>query len=189
MSDKEKDVVAEANNNFSLKLYPLLIKPNENLFFSPFSIFTALAMAYAGARSITERQMADVLKFNTDQEVLHPLIQQLTDILISKDVEIKVANALWVQLGYNLLNKYMFIINRSYNGSVYKLDFKKASEACAKINSWVSEQTRDKITNIINEGLLHEDLRLILINAIYFKSEWESTFKEENTKDEDFTLI
>jgi len=130
------------------------------------------------------------LKFNTDQEALHPLIQQLTDNLsISKDVEINVANALWVQLGYKLLNKYMFIINRSYNGSVYELDFKKGSEACAKINSWVSEQTRDKISDIINESMLREDLRLILINALYFKCRWASVFEERVTKDEDFTLI
>ena len=190
MPDKERDIVAEANNDFSLNLYPLLLRGEENLFFSPLSIFTALAMAYAGAKNLTESQMADVLNFNTDQEALHPLIKNLTDDLTdSKSAEINIANALWVQMGYKLLNKYMFTINRNYNGSAYEIDFTNASDACAKVNSWVSEQTRDKIPNIINESMIKGDLRVILMNAIYFKCKWAKVFQELDTQDDDFTLI
>ena len=190
MPDKERDVVAEANNSFSLALYPYLKQSEKNLFFSPFSIFTALSMVYAGAKNLTEKQMAETMHYNTEQEDLHPLIQQLTEQLIdTRDVDINIANALWVQLGYKLLNKYMFVINRSYNGQVYELDFQKSSEACSKINSWVSEQTREKIPNIINENMLQQDPKLILINAIYFKCKWASVFSRKSTKKGDFTLI
>ncbi len=184
-----ENLIIEASTNFTFKLFSQLKKPDENLFFSPFSIFSALAMVYAGANSLTETQIADVLKFDMDQDILHPALKKLMmDLLKSRGVELNIANSLWVQTGFELLHKFTYIINRDYGGSVYNVNFKIVSETCAKINGWVSEQTRNKITEIVNKFSLKEDTKLFLINAIYFKGFWMSPFKNSLTKDDFFTL-
>ena len=185
-----EDVIIESNTYFAFKLFSQLKTPEENLFFSPFSIFSALAIVYVGARNVTETQLAEVLKFNMDQDILHPTLKKLmTDLLKSRGIELNIANSLWVQTGFDLLHKFTYIINRDYRGSVFNVNFKTASEVCAKINSWVSEQTRNKITEIVNKTSLKEDTKLFLINAIYFRGFWMSPFKDSLTKDDFFTLI
>jgi len=185
-----EDVIIESSTYFAFKIFSQLKTLEENLFFSPFSIFSALAMVYVGARNVTETQLADILEFNMDQDILHPSLKELmTDLLKNREIELDIANSLWVQTGFDLLHKFLYIIKRDYGGSVFNVNFNIASEACAKINSWVSEQTRNKITEIINKTSLNEDTKLFLINAIYFKGFWMSPFKNSLTKDDFFTLI
>jgi len=185
-----EDVIIESSTHFTFKIFSQLKRPEENLFFSPFSIFSALAMVYVGAHNVTKTQLADALEFNMDQDILHPTLKELmTHLLKSRGIELNIANSLWVQTGFDLLHKFTYIINRDYGGSVFNVNFKIASEACAKINGWVSEQTRNKITEIVNKTSLKEDTKLFLINAIYFKGFWMSPFKDSQTKDDFFTLI
>jgi len=185
-----ENVLIEANTSFTFNLFSQLKESEENLFFSPYSIFSAFAMVYGGACNQTETQIANVLKFNMDQDILHPAMKDLMmDLLKSRGIELNIANSLWIQTGFNLLHKYTHIINRNYGGSAFDVNFNIQSEACAKINGWVAEQTRNKITNIINENSLNEDTKLFLINAIYFQGFWMSPFKDSLTKDDSFTLI
>jgi len=135
--------------------------------------------------------MEQTLHIPLEQHQFHMTLKKLLRILRSdesnKDTILSIANLMCVKEGYDLLEKFLWTIEDNYDAPIWKLDFSLDVETCAKINAWVSEQTRGKIKNIIDA--IHPEMRIILINAIYFKGEWEKTFDKKYTKDERFTLI
>lgn len=186
-------IVAEGNTAFALNLYGKLREKQGNLFFSPYSISTALAMTYAGARKNTEKQMATVLNFSLDQKRLHPafarLEAQLNAVQEKKGIELSVANALWAQKDYVFLREFLDLTEKNYGAVLNHVDFKKAHEAARrKINAWVEQKTKDKIKDLIKPGVLDALTRLVLTNAIYFKGKWASQFKKSHTKEGPFWL-
>lgn len=187
-----KEVIG-GNNTFAIDLYSQLKKPEKNLFFSPFSIFTALAMIYAGARGLTATQMKEALYITLDQDSFHSTLNALLRTLHSEEsvegFELNITSALWVQRGYDLLQEFLNIIQENYGEAMYKVNFAAVMEACAKINAWVAKQTREKIKGIIAPNSIDEFTRLILINAIYFKGIWAKPFKKIFTMDAPFKLV
>jgi len=201
--------VTEGNNRFAIELYQKLRTAEGNLFFSPYSISTALGMAYAGARGQTAKQMAEALGFPTSSQVLEqrdiagePMTQEeFAQVFgaIIKDLnargskekyQLNIANALWGQKGYAVLPGYLKLIESEYGGKLEALDFKQAAEKARKtINAWVAEKTQDKIKELIGPGVLDPMTRLVLTNAIYFKGNWATQFKENRTRPAPFTLL
>ncbi len=185
--------IARDNTAFATDLYNRLKTNDGNLFFSPFSISTALAMTYAGAREDTAAQMADVLHFSTAPGQLHAsmedLISQLNALQKETDIELRVANAIWAQKGYQFLDAFFRIVRQSYQAEVKQVDFASEAEAARRaINAWVEEQTNQKIRDLIPPGVLNALSRLVLVNAIYFKGFWDSRFKPADTRDMQFWL-
>ena len=183
----------KGNNAFALDLYAKLKETPGNLFFSPYSISTALAMTYAGARANTEAQMAKVLHFGLGQDRLHGVFQAVMGALNAGGkkgtYQLSVANALWGQQGYTFLDPFLDVTRTKYDGGLRQVDFKTAPEPSRKrINHWVEKQTQDKIRNLIPQGLITGDTRLVLTNAIYFKGDWQSPFSKGATRDAPFTL-
>jgi len=203
------NMVVDGNNRFSVRLYQQLRTTDGNLFFSPYSISTALAMTYAGARGTTETQMAEALCFPTSRGVLQemgatgaPMTQEeFAEAFggIIKDLnaqgeegkyQLKVANALWGQAGYAFLSTFVRLVETEYGGTLREMDFAQAAEQVRQtINTWVARQTNDKIRDLIGRGTLDAATRLVLTNAIYFKGDWATQFKESRTRPEPFTLL
>ena len=194
LTAKETDVktLVEGNTKFAFDLYAKLKEEEEgNLFYSPYSISTALAMTYAGAMGNTEKQMAEVLHFILKDEGLHSAFAELQTQLniVQKKGEIKldVANSIWGQEGYDFLKEFLDVINEYYRGKVKFVDFIKACEdARNQINEWVEQKTKNKIKELIKPGILVPLTRLVLVNAIYFKGKWENEFEKKLTKDTPF---
>lgn len=194
-----EQVVVEGNNEFALALFAELRAREGNLFFSPYSISTALAMAYAGAKGQTETQMAKALHFPASLLVpdkqrfasaFGSIIKGLNDRGKKGGYELTVANALWGQQGYEFLNEFLELIKTSYDGRLTEVDFVTDTETARKtINAWVEEKTNNKIKDLIAQGVLSKLTRLVLTNAIYFKGNWARRFKENRTKEAPFTLI
>ncbi len=198
--------IVEGNNSFALELYAKLQGEQGNLFFSPYSISTALAMTYAGARGLTASQMAQVLHFPVSPDEEAESSPKATDRgqfgsafgRIIKDLNARgrkggytltVANALWGQKGYGFLDEFVKFVRTNYDGRLNEVDFVAATEKARKtINAWVEKKTKDKIKDLIPPGVLDQMTRLVLTNAIYFKGNWASQFKEDQTKDAPFTL-
>jgi serpin B len=185
--------LADGNNTFAFDLYGQLSGEEGNLFFSPYSISTALAMTYAGARGETEQQMAAVLHFTLEQESLHPAFSSLTDhfqgIQKKGEVALNIANALWIQEDFELLKPFLKITEKYYGASPFQVNFKEAYERVRiEINGWVEKQTKDKIKDLLPPGILSELTRLVLTNAIYFKGNWALQFEKELTQDEPFWM-
>ena len=176
------------NNEFAFSLYQKIAgaEPNlgKNVFFSPYSISTALGMTYAGARGETAQQMSAALRFDAEQETLHQSFRDLATRLdgTGKPYQLKIANALWGQRNYPFEAKFLSLIGEFYAGGFQTLDFSQAPEPSrVAINHWVERQTADKIRNLLQQGEITSMTRLVLTNAIYFKGEWETPFEKNQT--------
>ncbi|MDD5287998.1 MAG: serpin family protein [Dehalococcoidales bacterium] len=197
-TDMEK--LTEGNNTFALDLYQTLKENNGNVFYSPYSISSALAMTYAGARGETEKQMADTLHFTLAQERLHPAFNSVSLALASRGQEteiqdkkgfiLKNVNALWSQKNYKFLPAFLDILAENYGAGIRPLDFVRAPEdSRLTINNWVSEQTENRINDLLPQGSITPLTRLVLTNAIYFKANWFYQFSEKMTGDGQFNLL
>ena len=185
--------LVEGNTAFALDLYGQLKAAPGNLFFSPYSISTALAMTYAGARGDTETQMGKVLHFTGDQRSLHAafgqLQRQLGEAGKAKGIELNVANALWAQKGHTFLPAFLGTAKGEYQANLSQADFKTAAEAArGEINQWVAQKTKDKIKDILPPGSVDAATRLVLANAIYFKGAWFKPFEKAGTSTQPFHL-
>jgi serpin B len=185
--------LAKSNTQFAVDLYAKLKAQPGNLFFSPYSISTALAMTYAGAKGNTEQQMASVLHFPLTQDTLHQkfasLQQELNQLGKNGTIELSISNALWAQENHVFLKEFLDLTNKYYNAGLKKVDFKIDPEkARLEINNWVAKETKDKIQDLIQPGMLNKLTRLVLTNAIYFKGKWLSQFDKNITQDAQFWL-
>ncbi|MFW6164516.1 MAG: serpin family protein [Planctomycetota bacterium] len=182
---------AADNNAFACDLYTRLSQQEGNLFFSPFSISTALAMTYAGARDETADQMAKTLHFELNQERLHAAMGDLVGVMneASKQegAELIVANALWGQEGFKFLDDFLKVNREHYAAGLRQVNFAQTEQARQTINAWVADQTRNLIPELLPAGVLDAMTRLVLTNAIYFKGKWLHEFKPKRTKDLPFT--
>jgi serpin B len=205
-SSKQRDlkpVVAEAdrtafgksNAAFALDMEHQL-KGMPNTVFSPFSISTALAMTYAGARSTTEKAIAKALHFDLPQEKLHPAFDELlltldarakqSDSFKGGGFRLHVANALWSQVGLGLAQSFSDLLYVNYGAPVRLADFAAApKESETLINGWVSKQTEGLIPSLLKDNVTPET-QLVLVNALYFDAAWAYPFSKEQTKTEPF---
>lgn len=187
------EAVVQGNTDFALDLYDRLRQQDGNLFLSPYSISTALAMTYAGARGETAEQMADVLHFPLGQQRLHPAVAAMmsADKAAAKEAgyRLHVANALWGQQGYGFLEDFLALNNKYYGAGFREVDFVQATEqARLTINTWVEDQTEDKIKELLRPGNVDPDDVLVLTNAVYFKGDWASRFDRRQTQDAPFRI-
>src|SRR3989344_1968413 len=183
--------VANANNKFAFDLYSQLDKSeNGNLFYSPYSISAALAMTYEGAEGKTAEEMKSVFHF-PESNILRPNFAAIYKDINkgAKDYELKTGNALWVQQDFPFLVDYKNRVEKYFGGKAASLDFVSESEKSRQtINSFIGEQTNNKIKDLIPAGFLNAMTRLVLTNAIYFKGTWQWEFDTSDTRDSNFKI-
>jgi serpin B len=191
----DRPALVQGNTAFACDLYAQLRQAEGNVVYSPYSISTALAMTYAGARGQTAEQMARVLHFTLPQERFHPAAGALVRDLAGQDkakkrnYELHVANALWGQKDYGFREEFLKLTRTSYGAGLNEVDFINAREQARQtINTWVEKQTQDKIKELVKAEHLMQTTRLVLTNAIYFKAEWETKFFREATKPHPFQV-
>jgi serpin B len=198
-SQADLAAVVDGDNAFAFDAYQQ-IKGDKNVFFSPYSISLALAMTYAGASGDTAQQMASTLHYTLPQELLHPALNSL-DIELSqrgqgakgKDEQgfrLNIVNAIWGQKGYTFLQDFLDTLAENYGAGIRTLDFINAPEPSRiTINDWVSDQTEDRINDLIPPGAIDAMTRLVLTNAIYFNAAWQYPFEKDATIDGTFHLL
>ena len=216
--DDAAEMIVKGNTDFAFDLYAQLKNEDGNLFFSPYSISTALAMTYAGANGETAEQMGKTLHFmqysffyhtypaqdggiaiGAQEDVYTPipdfhsnfglLIDQLNQQGQKGDYQLSIANALWAQKDYTFLDPFIDLNKTHYKAGLENVDFVKETEKTRlRINQWVEDQTNEKIKDLIPQGALDAMTRLVLTNAIYFKGDWVLKFDAEATKDAPFYI-
>jgi serpin B len=212
--DEDALTLTNGNNDFSCDLYRELIKDQEgNFVYSPYSIYLAFAMAYAGARGNTATEITDTLRFNLSADAVPAAFQKLNEIIGQPDTStyfdvpsdgnldfentvekenytLNIANALWGQEGYLFLSPYINTVDKYYGGGLESLDLAGNPEKSAEIiNEWIGEQTEDRINDIISPDAIGPLTKLIITNAIYFFAYWEDQFDENNTENKPFHLL
>jgi len=181
---------AESVNAFAFDMYSELANDNGNLFISPYSIASAMAMLYAGTSGEAEREVGGVMRY---PEGLHPAMRELRNALEKGGTgELSVANAIWPDSGLKLLPAYLGIIRNYYGGKVTQFDYrKKWRDAEDAINRWTAENTRGMIKKVFEPDALkpepvpggEEVTSLVLTNAVYFFSKWIMPFEKKRTAD------
>jgi serpin B len=185
--------VVRGNTDFALELYARVREKPGNLFLSPYSISTALAMTFAGARGETARQMADVLHFALPSERLHPASSTLASALRAandgSNGSFHVASALWGPKGHYFLEEFLALTKEHYGAALRQVDFAYAAEQARRvINEWVGGETQHKIRELLEQGDLDAATVLVLTNAICFKGDWASRFNRAETRDGPFRV-
>ena len=182
---KEGDAV----NRFAADLYRQVGRESGNLFCSPYSIRTALAMTEAGAAGQTGEEMRQTLRLGADPK-RHMAAGLLSQKLLPGDkaaYQLNVANAIWVQDGFALAQPFTDMLAKEFRSQSRQVDFAGQAEAArGAINQWVERQTKDKIKELLKAGTIKPETKLVLTNAIYFKGRWETPFKKTKTKEEPF---
>jgi serpin B len=187
--DAASDIV-EANNRFAFDLYSQYKSDEGNVFFSPYSISSALAMTYEGAKGKTAEEIKAVFHF-PESSVMRSGFAAANAEINKKDkkYELRSANALWAQKDYSFLPEYFNVVEEYYGGKVTNLDFsEKTEESRLTINKWVEEQTNNKIKDLIPQGAIDSLTRLVLTNAVYFKGTWVKQFNKSRTTEKDFRV-
>lgn len=191
-SSQDMASLTKGNTDFACDLYRKLSNgAGGNMFFSPYSISIALAMTWAGARTQTESQMAQVLHFSLDQSQLHPAFDALDLALKARaqkdSFDLNIVNQLWGEKTYCFLPDFLKTLSVNYGAAMRLLDFiHNPDPSRLTINSWVSDQTNAKIQDLIPQGAITPATTLVLTNAIYFKAQWADTFYKQYSQNGTF---
>ncbi|XP_034429048.1 leukocyte elastase inhibitor-like isoform X2 [Hippoglossus hippoglossus] len=225
--------LSKANTSFCLDLFKKLSDNDKaaNVFYSPFSISSALAMVMLGARGNTHTQMSEVLSFTEAekpqpagaqqkqqqmqmqmqqqvqstlplhllkslktkhcQDNVHADFSKLLNALNKADApySLSVANRLYGEQSYQFVEDFLGETRKHYDAELESVDFQTSHEAARlNINTWVEKQTQGKIQDVLAQGVVDNMTRLVLVNAIYFKGNWNKQFKESDTKDAQFRI-
>ena len=185
--------VAAANNLFAYDLYATLAKnpvnAGHNLFYSPFSISSALAITGEGAKGKTADEIFSVLHLPKNDTVRQSGFARINEGINTADAgyTLRTANALWAEKSYPFLPSFTGIARKYYSAEVTNLDFKNTpEESRATINTWVEEKTEKKIRDLLPPGSIDPLVRLVITNAVYFKGTWVRQFDAAQTKEADF---
>ncbi|XP_067303937.1 leukocyte elastase inhibitor-like [Pseudorasbora parva] len=199
-----KNIFKSAQTHFSLNLFKKISGENAsgNVFYSPVSISSALAMVSLGARENTSAQMIKVLGFKNPPkpniatpghhvDEIHSSFKKFMSELNKPGVPyaLSTANRLYGEQSYQFVEKFLNDVKIYYEAGLEKVDFKNKSEAArVNINKWVEKKTQEKIKDLLPPGGVNELTKLVLVNAIYFKANWEKQFRKEATRDGQFKL-
>ncbi len=173
--------LAQGSNALGYELYRKLGPGDVEV--SPASISVALAMALSGAKAETAAQMKATMHLEAAPEEWGALAAALQD----RGSELRIANRLFAEKTYKLEEGFVQRTTTAFHAPIEGLDFKtKAEPSRVHINGWTSDQTKNRIKDLIPAGSVTSDTRLALVNAIYFLSDWAEPFDKDWTRDEDF---
>ena len=176
--------------NFGIRLFSELVKTNrqKNIVFSPFSIQTCIAMARMGAEGQTALQMDEGLALSAQNP--DDLAKQYNSVLAVYENSpiLKIANKIYIMEGYKFQAKFNELLTKQFFSTAESLDFAQSEESANTINHWVESKTNNLIKNLVSPNVLGADTRLVLVNAIHFKGEWEKQFPERSTREADFYI-
>lgn len=196
-TDDQLRAVVAGDREFALGLYHQLSSIEDgNFFYSPYSIASALSMAYAGARANTAAQLDTVLGAGDDPAAWHAGRNGLDLALAAArpvpfgrpPLKLEATNGIFGQSGYDFEAEFLRVLAANYGAGLQTVDYRTAPEqARGRINAWVNARTNGRIRELL--GTLDPLTRLVLVNAIYFKAEWVNEFDANRTGDRPFNLI
>uniref|UniRef100_A0A3B3S0U2 Leukocyte elastase inhibitor-like n=1 Tax=Paramormyrops kingsleyae TaxID=1676925 RepID=A0A3B3S0U2_9TELE len=182
--------VSSANTQFALDFYREVCLTSGNIIFSPLSISAAFAMVYLGAKGNTAAQMAKTLSFNMTPD-LHSDLQKFISNIDKPDApyQLTLANRLYGEKTFSFLKEFLDATRKFYQAELEPVDFiGAAEESRCQINQWVEAQTNGKITDMLDPAAVNDTTTLVLVNALYFKGEWQHAFRRSQTREMPFKI-
>lgn len=182
--------VAETTGKFANNFFKEVVNDNPgNLITSPLSAQIALAMAAYGADGMTATQMRSVLLIPSEDDLGRTGYQSIIETLnVVKGVDLRLANKIYTASQFEVKLAYKALTSNQFLSSSQEVDFNSSAAAAETINTWCEEQTNKRIKNVITSDCLNSDTRLVLVNAVYFKGQWEKKFDPSSTHDKPFHI-
>lgn len=184
--------VTTANNQFAVDMYQQINgqpdQADDNVFFSPYSLSTAMAMLYAAAEGETKAQIQKTFHYPAPA-ILNPNSAALYNQFNKPNPDYKLAtvNDLWMQQGLTPTKSYIDTVQRYYSGQVTALDFEGSPDSARQtINKKIVEKTKQMIPELLPKGSIKSDTAVVLTNAVYFKGDWTLPFTAERTSAQPF---
>ena len=192
VTQEDMDTLVAQNNEFALSFYEQF-EEESDVFYSPYSLYTALTMLYNAAEADTATKMNEELGIELGDRALNKanleFITELLSLNAEESYKFNTGNAFWGNEDYNYNQAYLDLLEEYYLADTDLIDMGNPEVIDEIINGWISEQTNDRIENMIDPDNISAATVMILANAIYFHAEWENQFCEDRTKDIDFTAI
>ncbi len=196
--DSDLDAAAASLDAFSTDLYGRVSDARGNLILSPASVAMALGMTYQGATGETAAELRTALRVeasNLEPQTWHAAMGQLGSAWTTPPPgdhrtpppEVALANRLFGADRLTFEQPFLEASERAYGAPMERLDFSAPDRARTHINDWVEDQTHDRIVDLIPRSGVDADTALVLANAVYFKGQWQHTFKEGATHDAPFS--
>ena len=184
--------IITANNQFAIAMYQQINgqpdQADKNVFFSPYSLSTAMAMVYAAAEGETKAQIQKTFHYPAPA-ILNPNSAALYNQFNKPNPDYKLAtvNDLWMQQGLTPTKSYIDTVQRYYSGQVTALDFEGSPDSARQtINKKIVEKTKQMIPELLPKGSIKSDTAVVLTNAVYFKGDWTLPFTAERTSAQPF---
>ena len=177
-------MVAKANNALNTKLYQEISKrKNENILISPFSVQSVMSMLLSGARGKTANQIRYGMSLPKDEYLLPGLKYILNGLRNPKEKNfiLRTANRLYIQDNLNVQPSFLETNRKTYFSVPELVNFSDEEFARDQIINWVEAQTKGKIENLVQPGMIAASTKLLIVNALYFKADWDSKFKRPKT--------
>jgi serpin B len=195
--------LAAQDADFAFRLYHQITQAETgNVFISPYSISTALSMTYAGARGNTAAEMAEVMGIWPDAAAWHAARNRLELKLAALPRQphygegervpftLEPVNTMFGQAGFPFEADFLDVLAASYGAGMQTVDFATATEAARQaINAWVADKTHERIPELLKAGDLNSWTVFALVNAIYFRANWQNQFDPEQTRSEPFQML
>ncbi len=177
-----------------INIYQNAVSSSEgNVLLSPYSVYTALAMTYAGAAGTTADEMVNALPISLAEDELHSQLNALDLRLVSEsdgDSKLEVLNQLWGQAGFSWKPGFLDKLAINYGAGLQSLDFQaNAEQSRLEINQWVEDATNNRIVELLPENSLDSRTALVLTNTIFFQANWDKVFDPNITMDREFNLL
>ena len=180
--------IADANNEFTIDFYKQISDSDENLFFSPLSMYTAFSLLYEGARENTADEIQQVFGFESNDASRYNDTTQLLSAINYDDSysTLELSNGLWIADWFTANDDYIKIARETYLSDVEQINF--IADGVSKINGWAADKTNGKIDKVVSQKLMTDLTTAIIANAIYFKGTWLTEFSTSDTKKSEFKI-
>ncbi|XP_013178144.1 PREDICTED: antichymotrypsin-2-like isoform X1 [Papilio xuthus] len=183
-------LLAEGNSKFTAKMFAEVSNknPRKSFVLSAFSVLTPLAQLSLAAEGNSHDELLRAIGLPNDETTKTAFRQVDSNLRSVKGVDLKMANRIYVANGYTLNKDYEEVVKQTFQSEVKNVDFTASQSTAKEINTWVEQQTNNRIKDLVDPNTLDADTRAVLVNAIYFKGTWKDQFEKKRTSENDFYL-
>lgn len=163
---------------------------DENILFSPLSIALAMGIMEFGAQGSTLKEIrhsVDYDNLKTGEEF--SFLKDFSNMVTAEESQyvMKIANSLFIENGFHVSDKFLQMMKKYFNAEVNHVDFSQNVAVANYINKWVENNTNNLLKDLVSPQDFDAGTHMALINAVYFKGNWKSQFRPENTRTFSFT--
>lgn len=174
------------DQKFATDLYTQIKDETSNVIFSPMSVQSALSLLMFGASGETKQEIKDAMHYNNSNDELIQSKYETLSATIKASSNFKIANKIYIAHGHSVKPRFNEIATKSFNSEAQTVKFSDSQKSADIINKWVEDQTNNKIKEFVLASALSDNSKMMLVNAIYFKGEWNKQFNSQLTKKASF---